>query len=141
MKKILSLAVICFMVALSGIAFSSCKPEEKGDYFFSLQLDPASTESHASSYLVLVYPKMFDSMAEDASEAFPENGSLVFSGEKNEVMKKAKESFQKAAKSIEDAPNYNQAGVIYTGMKVNLRYTNTNGEGQTEEVVDYHIFK
>jgi len=40
-------------------------------------------------------------------------------------MKKAKESFQKAAKSIEDAPNYNQAGVIYTGMKVNLRCTPT----------------
>ena len=141
MKKILSLAVICCMVALSGIAFSSCKTVEKGDYFFSLQLDPASVDSHLDSYNVLVYPKMFDSMAKDASEAFPENGSLVFSGEKDEVMKKAKESFQKAAKSIEDAPNYNQAGVIYTGMKVNLRYTNTDGEGQTEEVVDYHTFK
>ena len=56
-------------------------------------------------------------------------------------MKKAKESFQKAAKSIWNGPKHNQGGVIYTGMKVNLRYTNTNGEGQTEEVVDNHIFK
>lgn len=129
------------MVALSGIAFSSCKTVEKGDYFFSLQLDPASMDSHSGSYQAIIYPKMFDAMAKDANESFPENGSLVFSGEKDEVMKRAKESFQKAAKSIEDGPNYNQAGVIYTGMKVNLRYTNTSGEGQTEEVVDYHIFK
>jgi hypothetical protein len=141
MKKIFSLAVICCMVALSGIAFSSCKPEEKGDYFFSIKLDPASVEEHVSSYTVLVYPKMFDAMAKDAKESYPENGTLIFSGEKQEVMKKAKESFQKAAKSIEDATNYNQAGVIFTGMKVNLMYTNTDGEGQKDEVVDFHTFK
>jgi len=129
------------MVVLSGIAFSSCKPEEKGDYFFSIKLDPASVDSHLDSYNVLVYPKMFDAMAKDAKESFPENGTLIFSGEKNEVMKKAKESFQKAAKSIEDAPNYNQGGVIYTGMKVLLMYTNTDGEGQVDESVDYHTFK
>jgi len=141
MKKIFSLAIICCMVVLSGIAFSSCKPEEKGDYFFSIKLDPASVDSHLDSYNVLVYPKMFDAMAKDAKESFPENGTLIFSGEKNEVMKKAKESFQKAAKSIEDAPNYNQGGVIYTGMKVLLMYTNTDGEGQVDEAVDYHTFK
>ena len=90
------------MVVLSGIAFSSCKPEEKGDYFFSIN---------------------------------------IFSGEKSQVMKTVKKSFQNAAKSIEDGPNYNQAGVIYTGMKVNLMYTNTDGEGQKDEVVDSHTFK
>ena len=141
MKKIYSLAVICCMVALSGIAFSSCKPEEKGDYFFSIKLDPASVDEHLDSYNVLVYPKMFDAMAKDAKESFPENGTLIFSGEKQTVMKKAKESFQNAAKSIENGENYNQAGVIYTGMKVNLMYTNTDGEGQRDEAVDSHIFK
>jgi len=141
MKRILSLAVICCLVALSGITFSSCGKVEKGDYLFSIKLDPASVDSHLDSYNVLVYPKMFDAMAKDAKESFPENGTLIFSGEKNEVMKKAKESFQKAAKSIEDAPNYNQGGVIYTGMKVLLMYTNTDGEGQVDEAVDYHTFK
>ena len=141
MKKIFSLAIICCMVALSGIAFSSCKPEEKGDYFFSIKLDPASVNEHLDSYNVLVYPKMFDAMAKDAKESFPENGTLIFSGEKQTVMKQAKASFQKAAKSIEDSPTYNQGGVIYTGMKVNLMYTNTDGEGQKDEVVDSHTFK
>jgi hypothetical protein len=141
MKKIFTLAVICCMVALSGIAFSSCKPEQKGDYFFSLKLDPASVDEHLDSYNVLVYPKMFDAMAKDAKESYPENGTLIFSGEKNQVMKTVKKSFQNAAKSIEDGPNYNQAGVIYTGMKVNLMYTNTDGEGQKDEVIDFHTFK
>ena len=108
MKKIFTLAVICCMVALSGIAFSSCKPEEKGDYFFSIKLDPASVDEHLDSYNVLVYPKMFDAMAKDAKESFPENGTLIFSGEKSQVMKTVKKSFQNAAKSIEDGPNYNQ---------------------------------
>ena len=141
MKKIFSLAIICCMVALSGIAFSSCKPEEKGDYFFSIKLDPASVNEHLDSYNVLVYPKMFDAMAKDAKESFPENGTLIFSGEKQTVMKQAKASFQKAAKSIEDEPTYGQGGVSFTGMKVLLRHTNTDGESQTEETIDYHVFK
>lgn len=141
MKKIFTLAVICCLVALSGIALSSCGKVEKGDYLFSITLDPASVNEHLDAYNVNIYPKMFDAMAKDAKESFPENSTLIFSGEKQEVMKKAKASFQKAAKSIEDGPNYNQQGVIYTGMKVNLMFTNTDGEGQKDEVVDFHTFK
>lgn len=141
MKKIFSLAIICCMVALSGIAFSSCKPEEKGDYFFSIKLDPASADEHLDSYNILIAPKLYDMMAKDAKEYYPESGTLIFNGEKNAVMKTVKNSFQKAAKSIEDEPTYGQGGVSFTGMKVLLRHTNTDGESQTEETIDYHVFK
>ena len=52
-----------------------------------------------------------------------------------------KKSFQNAVDSIEADPNYGQGGVSYTGMKVLLTHTNTNGETQTEETIDYHVFK
>lgn len=141
MKKIFTLAVICFMVALSGIAFSSCKPEEKGDYFFSIKLDPASADSHLDSYNLLIKPKLCSAMEKDAKEFHPTSTTFIFSGEKNQVMKNVKKSFQNAAKSIEDDPNYGQGGVSFTGMKVLLTHTNTNGETQTEETIDFHTFK
>ena len=141
MKKIFSLAVICCMVALSGITFSSCKPEEKGDYFFSIKLDPASVDSHLDSYNVLIKPKICSAMEKDAKEYHPSSTTFIFSGEKNEVLKNVKNSFQKAVKSIEDDPNYGQGGVSFTGMKVLLTHTNTDGETQKEETIDYHVFK
>jgi hypothetical protein len=129
------------MVALSGIAFSSCKPEEKGDYFFSIKLDPASVDEHLDSYNILIAPKMIDMMSKDAKEYYASSNTFIFNGKKDEVMKTVKNSFQKAAKSIEDEPTYGQGGVSFTGMKVLLRHTNTDGESQTEETIDYHVFK
>ncbi len=58
-----------------------------------------------------------------------------------QIQKIMKKSFQNAVNSIEADPNYGQGGVSYTGMKVLLTHTNTNGETQTEETIDYHVFK
>jgi len=131
MKKFLSIAVICCIVAMTGI-FSSCTPREDGDWLYFVRVDESTETSLSNNFYAFAYPIVEESMKADADRYDASTGMFVFRGEKKEVTKRAEDSFNKAITKVENDPDYNYP-VILAGIKVNL--TRTNRDTNKEEVV------
>lgn len=131
MKKIFSIAIVCCLVAMTGL-FSSCTPREDGDWLYFVRVDENTENSLKNNFNVFAYPIVAESMKADADRYDPNTGMFVFRGEKKEVTKRAEDSFNKAITKVENDPEYNTL-IILAGIKVNL--TRTNRDTNQEEVV------
>ena len=131
MKKVFSIAIICCLVAVTGI-FSSCKPREDGDWLYAVKVDPSTESSLQNNFEVFAYPTIAESMKADADSYTESSRIFTFRGEKKEVAKRAEESFNKAITKVESREGYNQP-IVLGGIKVNL--LRTNRDTNKEEVV------
>ncbi len=143
MKKAFSIAVISCMVAFSCL-FSSCKPEEEGDWIFTIELDAAGINSSAHQHFFLfIEPTMINVMKNDADRYSVGGQSLYFYGRESAALNRAKKSFKKAYKAIESNP---EDVASLSGIKVDLyRYRlNFNPDevsnSSAGEVIDSHTF-
>lgn len=118
MKKFLSIAVICCIVAMTGI-FSSCGRVEDGDWIFSVKLDPNTEEGLVGNYYMWFDQIVIDNMKASASSYNETTRIYVFKGEKKEVRKKAENAFNKAVDAVE-AARASHPGVLMGGLKINL---------------------
>lgn len=118
MKKFLSIAVICCVVAMSGI-FTSCEPVEDGDWIFSVKLDPNTEEGLVGNYYMWFDQVVIDNMKASANSYNETTRVYVFKGEKKEVRKKAENAFNKAIDAVEVA-RASHPGVLMGGLKINL---------------------
>ena len=66
MKRVFSIVVISCIVALSGL-FSSCKPQEEGEWMYYIQLD-SSTDGNVAQdvFFSFIEPTMLNVMKNDA---------------------------------------------------------------------------
>ena len=122
MKKFLSIAVICCVVAMSGI-FTSCEPVEDGDWIFSVKLDPNTEEGLVGNYYMWFDQVVIDNMKASANSYNETTRVYVFKGEKKEVRKKAENAFNKAIDAVEVA-RASHPGVLMGGLKINLFLAN-----------------
>ena len=122
MKKFLSIAVICCVVAMSGI-FTSCEPVEDGDWIFSVKLDPNTEEGLVGNYYMWFDQVVSDNMKASADSYTETTGIYVFKGEKKEVGKRAENAFNKAIDAVEVA-RASHPGVLMGGTKINLMLNN-----------------
>lgn len=122
MKKFLSIAVICCVVAMSGI-FTSCEPVEDGDWVFSVKLDPSTEAGMAGNYHMWFEQIVIDNMKASADSYTESSNLYVFRGEKKEVRKRAENAFNKAIDAVE-AARANHPGVLMGGTKINLMLNN-----------------
>ena len=76
MKKFLSIAVICCVVAMSGI-FTSCEPVEDGDWIFSVKLDPNTEEGLVGNYYMWFDQVVIDNMKASANSYKSHPGVLM----------------------------------------------------------------
>ena len=118
MKKFLSIAVICCIVAMTGI-FSSCGRVEDGDWIFSVKLDPNTEEGLVGNYYMWFDQVVIDNMKASANSYNETTRVYVFKGEKKEVRKKAENAFNKAIDAVEVA-RASHPGVLMGGLKINL---------------------
>lgn len=131
MKKVFSIAIVCCLMAMTGI-FSSCTPREDGDWLYFVRVDNNTETSLHNNFYTFAYPIVEESMKADADRYDKNTGMFVFRGEKKEVTKRAEDSFNKAINKVENTPDYNHP-IILAGIKVNL--TRTNRDTNKEEVV------
>ena len=122
MKKFLYIAVICCVVAMSGI-FSSCTPREDGDWLFSVKLDPSTPDGIANNYAFFFEKVVIDNMKASADSYTESSRIYVFRGEKKEVRKRAETAFNKAMDAVE-AARADHPGVLMGGTKINLILAN-----------------
>jgi hypothetical protein len=122
MKKFLSIAVICCVVAMSGI-FTSCEPVEGGDWVFSVKLDPSTEAGMAGNYYMWFEQVVIDNMKASADSYTESSKIYVFKGEKKEVRKRAENAFNKAIDAVE-AARASHPGVLMGGTKINLFLAN-----------------
>ncbi len=122
MKRFLSIAVICCVVAMSGI-FTSCEPVEDGDWVFSVKLDPSTEEGMAGNYYMWFEQIVIDNMKASADSYTESSKIYVFRGEKKEVRKRAENAFNKAIDAVE-AARASHPGVLMGGTKINLFLAN-----------------
>ncbi len=137
MKKIFSIAVISCMVALSGL-FSSCKPQEEGEWMYYIQLD-SSTDGNVAQdlFFSFIEPSMLNVMKNDADRYTEYCQMLYFNGEESAALNRAKKSFKKAYKAVENSPE-GATNVFLSGIKINLcRY---HGGDYYGDVMDSHTF-
>ncbi len=137
MKKIIPIALICGLLAMTNI-LSSCGTREDGDWIFSVKVDPSTSTDLSMNFDFFANPIIIESMKADANRFVEGSQTYVFSGEKSEVLKNAKAAFQKAINAVESKDDYNQV-VILGGIKVNL--LRTNRDTNVEEVVDTRTLK
>lgn len=128
MKKFLSIAVICCVVAMSGI-FTSCTKVEDGDWLFYVKLDPNTEDGMANNYTLFFEKIVIDNMKASADRYTESTRTYVFRGEKNEVRKRAEVAFNKAIDAVE-VDRANHPGILMGGVKINLSLVNrdTNEE-------------
>lgn len=122
MKKFLYIAVICCVVAMSGI-FSSCTPREDGDWLFSVKLDPSTPDGIANNYAFFFEKVVIDNMKASADSYTESSRIYVFKGEKKEVRKRAEAAFNKAIDAVE-AARADHPGILMGGTKINLLLAN-----------------
>ncbi len=137
MKKVFSIAVIGCIVALSGL-FSSCKPQEESEWIYYIQLDSSTDYMVAQDlFFSIIGPSMLNVMKNDA-DRYTEGGQMLyFNGGESAALNRAKKSFKKAYKALENSPE-GAANVSGTGIKVNLyRY---HGGDYGGDVMDSHTF-
>lgn len=122
MKKFLSIAVICCIVAMTGI-FSSCGRVEDGDWIYSVKLDPSTEAGMAGNYHMWFEQIVIDNMKASADSYTESSNLYVFRGEKKEVRKRAENAFNKAIDAVE-AARANHPSVLMGGTKINLFLAN-----------------
>ena len=122
MKKFLSIAVICCVVAMSGV-FTSCEPVEDGDWLYSVKLDESTPEGLANNYYFFFDQIVIDNMKASADSYTESSRIYVFKGEKKEVRKRAEAAFNKAIDAVE-AARADHPGVLMGGLKINLLLAN-----------------
>ena len=108
MKKIISLAVVCCL-ALVGIVFSSCEPEQKSSYQYTVQLaaveqDPALCMQFELNGLPIIMEEM--------QKASDQAGSIIFKDKRSEADKRAKASFAKGVERVRKETNDSYKGLI-----------------------------
>ncbi len=130
MKKVFSIAIVCCLMAMTGI-FSSCTRED-GDWIYTVKVDPSTEDALQNNFEVFAYPTIAESMKADADSYTESSRIFTFRGEKKAVAKRAEESFNKAITKVESREGYNQL-IILGGIKVNL--LRTNRDTNKEEVV------
>jgi len=137
MKRVFSIVVISCIVALSGL-FSSCKPQEEGEWMYYIRLD-SSTDGNVAQdlFFSIIEPSMLNVMKNDADRYTEYGQMLYFNGGESAALNRAKKSFKKAYKALENSPE-GAANVSGTGIKVNLcRY---HGGDYYGDVMDSHTF-
>ena len=122
MKKFLSIAVICCIVAMTGI-FSSCGRVEDGDWIYSVKLDPNTEEGMVNNYRMWFEQIVIDNIKASADSYTETTGIYVFKGEKKVVSKRAENAFNKAIDAVEVA-RAGHPGVLMGGVKINLMLSN-----------------
>lgn len=136
MKKLFSITVISCLVALSGL-FSSCKPQEESEWLYYIKLDSSTDNMNTQDlFFSIIEPSMLNVMKNDA-DRYTEYGQMYFNGGESAALNRAKKSFKKAYKALENSPE-GAANVSGTGIKVNLcRY---HGGDYYGDVMDSHTF-
>ena len=137
MKKVISIVVISCIVVLSGL-FSSCKPQEESEWIYYIQLD-SSTDNGITQdlFFSIIEPSMLNVMKNDADRYSEYGQMLYFNGGESAALNRAKKSFKKAYKAVENSPE-GATNVFLRGIKVNLcRY---HGGDYYGDVMDSHTF-
>ena len=118
MKKFLSIAVICCIVAMTGI-FSSCGRVEDGDWQYMVKLDPNTPEGVHNNYYMF-----YDKIVVDIMKASANSYS--------ETSKRAENAFNKSIDAVE-AARPQHPGILVGGTKINLILINR--DTNKEEIV------
>jgi hypothetical protein len=135
MKKVFSIAIVCCLIAMTGI-FSSCSRLENGEWIYSIQLDPSNqTQADLNSYEAFINPVMTTVMKAEADRHQASSNTFVFIGEKSEVLKRAEKAFDKATAQVESTVNLD----YIHNIKINLCCSNR--DTNKDEVVKSHTFK
>ncbi|MBR3407932.1 MAG: hypothetical protein IKG86_03715 [Paludibacteraceae bacterium] len=108
MKKIISLAVVCCL-ALVGIVFSSCEPEQKSSYQYTVQLaaveqDPALCMQFELNGLPIIMEEM--------QKASDQAGSIIFKDTRANADKRAKAAFANGVARVRTETNNSYEGLI-----------------------------
>lgn len=120
-EKDFSIAVICCVVAMTGI-FTSCTRED-GDWAFTVKLDPSTPDGIANNYAFFFESVVIDNMKASADRYTESSRVYIFRGEKKEVRKRAEAAFNKAIDALE-ASRASHPGVLMGGTKINLVLSN-----------------
>lgn len=137
MKKKFPIAVISCMVILSSL-FSSCKPQEESEWMYYIQLDSSTDYGVAQDlFFSFIEPSMLNVMKNDADRYTEAGQMLYFNGGESAALNRAKKSFKKAYKAVENSQEGATNGFL-SGVKVNLcRY---HGGDYYGDVMDSHTF-
>ena len=124
MKKFISLAVVCCL-ALVGIVFSSCEPEQKSSYQYTVQLaaveqDPALCMQFELNGLPIIMEEM--------QKASDQAGSIIFKDTRANADKRAKAAFANGVARVRTETNNSYEGLI---VDLNLDDPNTQIERVT----------
>ena len=130
MKKFLSIAVLCCIVAMTGI-FSSCTRED-GDWQYMVKLDPNTPEGVYNNYNLFYDQIVVENMKASANSYSEDTHTYVFRGEKKEVSKRAEGAFNKSIDAVE-AARPQHPGILVGGTKINLILINR--DTNKEEIV------
>ena len=108
MKKFISLAVVCCL-ALVGIVFSSCEPEQKSSYQYTVQLaaveqDPALCMQFELNGLPIIMEEM--------QKASDQAGSIIFKDTRANADKRAKAAFANGVARVRTETNNSYEGLI-----------------------------
>ena len=108
MKKFISLAVVCCL-ALVGIVFSSCEPEQKSSYQYTVQLaaveqDPALCMQFELNGLPIIMEEM--------QKASDQAGSIIFKDTRSNADKRAKAAFASGVARVRTETNNSYEGLI-----------------------------
>ena len=108
MKKIFSLAVVCCL-ALVGIVFSSCEPEQKSSYQYTVELaaveqDPALCMQFELNGLPIIMEEM--------QKASDQAGSIIFKDTRANADKRAKAAFASGVARVRTETNNSYEGLI-----------------------------
>jgi hypothetical protein len=131
MKKFLSIAVICCVVAMTGI-FSSCGRIEDGDWQYMVKLDSNTPEGVHNNYYLFYDQIVVDNMKASADRYSENTSTYVFRGEKKAVSKRAENAFNKSIDAVE-AARPQHPGILVGGTKINLILINR--DTNKEEIV------
>jgi phosphomevalonate kinase len=137
MKKLFSITVISCLVAFSGL-FSSCKQQEESEWLYYIQLDSSTDNMNTQDlFFSIIEPSMLNVMKNDADRYTEYCQMLYFNGGESAALNRAKKSFRKAYKALENSPE-GAINVSGKGIKVNLcRY---HGGDYRGDVMDSHTF-
>ena len=108
MKKFISLAVVCCL-ALVGVVFSSCEPEQKSSYQYTVQLaaveqDPALCMQFELNGLPIIMEEM--------QKASDQAGSIIFKDTRANADKRAKAAFASGVARVRTETNNSYEGLI-----------------------------
>jgi hypothetical protein len=108
MKKFISLAVVCCL-ALVGIVFSSCEPEQKSSYQYTVQLaaveqDPALCMQFELNGLPIIMEEM--------QKASDQACSIIFKDTRANADKRAKAAFASGVARLRTETNNSYEGLI-----------------------------